>query len=82
MPTYTFRNKTTQETFEKFLSITAKQEFLDANPDIESLITSATPTLDPVRLGIRRIDNGFKEVLSKIQERSPGSQIKSNSRYL
>ena len=82
MPTYTFRDKNSLETFEKFLSISAKEKFLAENPSLESLITTATPTLDSVRLGIRRIDNGFKEVLQKIDSRSPGSQVRSNSRYI
>jgi len=82
VPTYTFRDKNSLETFEKFLSISAKEKFLAENPSLESLITTATPTLDSVRLGIRRIDNGFKEVLQKIDSRSPGSQVRSNSRYI
>jgi len=32
MPTYNFRNKTTGETFEKFMSISARELFLSENP--------------------------------------------------
>lgn len=31
---------------------------------------------DSIRLGIRKPDAGFQEVLSKIHERSPGSNLK------
>lgn len=30
---------------------------------------------DPVRLGVRTIDNGFREVLSKIANRAPRSNL-------
>jgi len=41
------------------------------------------PTLgDPVRLGIRRPDNGFREVLQKIHDKTPGSTLKNNSSYI
>jgi hypothetical protein len=41
------------------------------------------PTIgDAVRLGIRRPDNGFREVLQKIHEKTPGSRIKDNSSYI
>lgn len=30
---------------------------------------------DPIRLGIRRTDDGFKEVLSKIHENTAGSNL-------
>jgi len=37
---------------------------------------SLVPSIgDPVRLGIRKPDNGFKEVLQKIHEGSPGSTL-------
>ena len=36
---------------------------------------------DAVRLGIRRPDDGFREVLHKIHERMPGSKIKDTARY-
>lgn len=35
---------------------------------------TAVPLGDPVRLGFTRPDNGFKEVLSKISERTAGGK--------
>ena len=32
---------------------------------------------DSVRLGVRTVDNGFREVLSKIQESQPKSNLKN-----
>jgi len=37
---------------------------------------------DPVRVGVTRPDTGFKEVLQKIDERAPGSQLKQTSTQL
>lgn len=65
MPIYTFRNKKTDEVFDKMMSYSSKVEYLEQNPDIESLI-GAPSVGDPVRLGVRRTDDGFREVLAKI----------------
>ena len=81
MPLYDFRNKDTGEVFEKFMSISAKEEYLKDNPNIESML-GMNPLIDPVRLGIHRADNGFKEVLQRIHEKTPGSQLnKTSSHY-
>lgn len=37
---------------------------------------------DPQRLGVRRPDDGFKDVLRKIDSRTPGSVLKDNCRYI
>jgi hypothetical protein len=74
MPLYDFRNKDTGETIEKMMSISAKEEYLKENPHMESLL-GMPPLIDPVRLGVRKTDAGFKEVLQRIHEKTPGSQL-------
>jgi hypothetical protein len=65
MPTYTFRNTKTNEIFDKLMSWDSRQEYLAQNPDLEVIMGS--PAMgDSVRLGVRRVDDGFREVLSKI----------------
>jgi hypothetical protein len=81
MPLYDFRNKDTGEVFEKFMSISAKEEYLKDNPNIESML-GMNPLIDPVRLGIHRADNGFKEVLQRIHEKTPGSTLNKTSKYI
>lgn len=76
MPTYSFRNKETGETFDQFMTISAREEFLKENPNLETVITGAPMMMDPVRAGVRKIDNGFKEVLQKIHSKTPGSALK------
>lgn len=73
MPTYTFRNKETEEVFDKLMTWTDRQQYLQDNPNLEGVM--GNPALgDPVRLGIRKTDDGFREVLSKIGQ----SNYKSN----
>lgn len=81
MPLYDFRNKETGEVFEKFMSISAKEDYLKDNPNIESML-GMNALIDPVRLGVRRADNGFKEVLQRIHEKTPGSTLNKTSKYI
>lgn len=81
MPLYDFRNKDTGEVFEKMMSIAAKEEYLKENPNIESLV-GLNPLIDSVRLGIRKTDAGFKEVLQRIHEKTAGSQLDKTTRQL
>ena len=65
MPTYTFRNKDSEEIFDKIMSWDSREEYLKDNPNLE-VIMGAPAMGDSVRLGIRKPDQGFNEVLSKI----------------
>lgn len=75
MPTYSFRNKETGEVFDQLMKISEKDQYLLDNPNLEQVHLSATAIGDPVRLGVRKMDGGFKEVLQKIHSRTPGSKI-------
>jgi hypothetical protein len=52
-----------------------KDQFLQDNPNLEAVFLEAPPLGDPVRLGIRKVDSGFKEVLQKIKRANPGSTL-------
>lgn len=74
MPTYTFRNKDTGEVYDKIMSWNSREEYLKENPNLETII--GAPSMgDPVRLGVRKTDDGFKEVLSKIGQANPFSNL-------
>ena len=75
MPTYTFRNKFTGETFEKVMKMAEKDMYLDQHPDLESIIDYVPNLGDPVALGTTKIDGGFKEVLQRIKKAHRGSTI-------
>ncbi len=82
MPIYTVRNNLTGEVKDITIKIAAREQYLSDNPDCEFIITQAPSIGDSVRLGIKRPDNAWKEVLQKIDARTPGSTLKDNSRYL
>ena len=73
-PLYEFKNTDTEEVFERFMSIASREEYLKENPNITPVL-SATPMMDPVAAGVRRPDNGFKEVLQRVHNLTPGSQL-------
>lgn len=76
MPTYTFKNKNTGEEEEHRMKIAEYDQFKLDNPHLERFIRPQDlPGFGcPVRLGIRKTDDGWKEVISKVA----GSQPKSN----
>jgi hypothetical protein len=82
MPTYVFRNKETGEQFEKILKMSELDSFRAENPQLETVI-QAVAFGDPTKLSSsRKFDSGFKEVLQKIHERSPGSELNKTSSQL
>jgi len=60
------------------MKISEKEQYLRDNPNIQALL-SAPVMMDPVRAGVRRPDNGFKEVLQRIHEKTPGSRLDKTS---
>lgn len=80
MPTYEFRNKETGEVTEAIMRISAKEQYLLDNPHLEQTITTA-PAFTGDHITIKR-DTGFKEVLQKIHEKSPGSTLNKASSQL
>ena len=77
MPTYSFRNKDTGEIHDEFMRISAKEQFLLDNPQLESTITGA-PAFVGDHITIKK-DTGFKEVLQRIHSLTPGSQLDKTS---
>ena len=71
MPTYNFRHRETGEITEKFFSLSLREEYLKDNPHHESILLGAPTIGDPIRLGIRKPDDGFREVLAKAKEAHP-----------
>jgi hypothetical protein len=78
MPLYDFRDTTTDEVFEKFMSISSREDYLKENPHIHPVL-SAIPLVDPISVGVRRPDQGFKEVLQRIDKLTPGSTLKKTT---
>jgi hypothetical protein len=82
MPTYVFRNKETGEQFEQVMRMSELDPFRAENPHLETVI-QAVAFGDPTKLSSsRKFDSGFKEVLQKIHERAPGSELNKTSSQL
>lgn len=76
MPTYIFYDTKKKKQYEEFLSIAAKEQYLKDNPHIEQILSPL-----PIATGIglkshdSKTDNTWKEVLSKIAESHPASNL-------
>ena len=82
MPTYVFRNKETGEQFEKIMKMSELDPFRQENPQLETVI-QAVAFGDPTKLSSsRKFDTGFKEVLQRIHEKTPGSELNKSSSQL
>lgn len=73
MPLYTFIDKDTDELIELTLRIADYDSFLASNPNLERYIDSVPGLVRGT--GSIKTDTGFKEVLSKVAEAHPNSEL-------
>ena len=73
MPIYTFRDRSTDELFDVTLRISDYDIYLVSNPHHERYIDSCPGIVGGT--GSIRTDSGFKEVLSKVAEAHPNSEL-------
>ena len=76
MPTYRFYNKKTKKEYTDLMYISEMEEFIQKKhikllPPTQINIVSSTGSLDS------KTDNGWKEVLSKVSEAHPASNLAS-----
>lgn len=76
MPTYTFRDTETDEIFDVFMSISDAPRYAEQHPMHERYYGpgSAPQIVSGVSVRDKR-DDGFKEVMSKIAEKHPTSEL-------
>lgn len=79
MPVYTFKNLNTEDIEEHTLRISEYDKFKEDNPHLERYIDGSPGMSDPVRLGLVKPSDGFREVLRNIKKGSPGSKINTFS---
>lgn len=75
MPTYRFIDTETNEVFESFMKISERDEFFKANPNVQSVVMAPMIVSSVAGMGSHRVSDGFKEVLSKVAEAHPGSEV-------
>lgn len=73
MPIYEFRNKETNAVHTAVMGIKEKAAYLAANTDLETYFSSAPSLGDAIRLGLKKPDDGFREVLARVIEKTPGA---------
>ena len=78
MPTYNFLNIDTGEEFESFMKISEREEYLKTNPQIQPVMTAPAIVTGVSTSKQNRVPEGFKEVLSKIAEGHPASEVAAN----
>lgn len=75
MPTYNFRNKETGEEFTEFMFMSEIEQYLKDNPHLEQDISGFSGIGDPVRMGMKKPDSGFRDVLKEIKRKNYGSRL-------
>jgi hypothetical protein len=73
MPTYTFRDKTTGEMWDEFLSNSAREALLE-DSNIEQII-SAPALISGISGVTHKNDAGFNDMLSRIANANPHSPL-------
>jgi hypothetical protein len=68
MPTYKFLNNTTGEEYEEFMSISALDVYLQENSNVTQLVNGAPSIGDSVRLGLRKPDSSFRDILKNVKK--------------
>lgn len=72
MPNYSFRNVVYGTEYELDLTMSEREQYLKDNKDTVIQIIARAPSLgDSVKLGIRKPDQGFRDVLREIKKAHP-----------
>jgi len=75
MPIYQYKNEETGEVTDKLMSIADMEQFDIDNPHMKKII-HAPAIGDAMRLGVRKIDDGFNDILKTVKKNNPGSTIR------
>ena len=67
MPTYTFRNDETTEEFDILMSMAEREKYVQDNPHLTQIHRKAPALGDPIRLGVRKPDDSFRDVLKNVK---------------
>lgn len=67
MPTYSFRNKETDEVFDKFMKMSERDPYLAENPNIEPVMTA--PGVNRELTSRMKPDGGFRDLLKDIKKK-------------
>jgi hypothetical protein len=74
MPIYTFFNLLEQKEWTEKMSSSEMEDLLAKNKHIQ-WVPKPVPTGDSVRLGFRKPDEGFRDLLRTVKKGSPNSSV-------
>ena len=75
MPTYTFRNKKTDEEWTDLMSISEMEEYLEKNKRKIGLVPAAPLIVGSVGQLDSKTDSGWKDMLGRVAEAHPESAL-------
>lgn len=78
MPNYTYRDTKTGEEHDISMKISDWEQFLKDNPDYEWVPKVGLATVDPVTVGVKKVDRGFNDLLKTIKKGSPRSKVNTH----
>jgi len=74
MPIYQYKNEETGEISDHFMSISTMEQFEVDNPHMKKII-HAPAFGDAMRLGVKKTDDNFNDLLKQMKKKAPGSDI-------
>jgi hypothetical protein len=77
MPVYSFMNRETEEVFEVNMKFAELESYIQNNPQYKQVFVRFPGTADPVRLGLRKPDEGFRDVLKTVKSHHKRNEINS-----
>ena len=76
MPIYQYKNEETGEVSDKFMSISDMEQFEIDNPHMKKMIQPVAFG-DSMRMGVRKTDDSFNDLMKNIKKNNAGSTIKT-----
>lgn len=86
MPIYDYKCKDCTHRFDKMVKMNDHQKNQICpicSGTAERIVSDYAPSIgDPIRLGLRKPSDGFRDLLRNIDAKTPGSILKNNSSYI
>lgn len=85
MPVYDYKCPNCNTQFEKNVKMSdyqSDQPCPECSTASSRFVVGAPSLGDPVRLGLKKPDQGFRDILRSIDARTAGSTLKNNSSYI
>ena len=75
MPQYLFHDKNNNKEWIERMGIQEAEDFLTANPHITRLVYGAPAIVDSIRIGRKKPDDGFRDILRNIKKKHRRSTV-------